>query len=123
MSFSDDPILQDLYESFKEVCTKEGYDCRRVDDAGNVPRILPEILARISDCAFTIVDLSDEKANVYYELGYAEALGKPLIVTAKMGTKLPFDVKDIPVLFWANQTGLKTQLQEKVKEIRARQGR
>lgn len=123
MSFSEDPALEDVYESFKEVCSQEDYDCRRVDDESNVPRILPEILARISDCAFAIVDLSDEKANVYYELGYAEALKKPLIVTAKKGTRLPFDVKDIPVIFWENQTRLKSQLRKKVKEISLGQGR
>ena len=125
MSFSADPALEDLYESFKEVCAKQEppYNCRRVDDESLVPRILPEILARISDCAFTIVDLTDEKVNVYYELGYAEALGKPLIVTARAGTSLPFDVKDIPVIFWENQTGLKKQLTKKVQAISARHGR
>jgi len=62
MSFSDDPSLEDAYESFKDVCSafKPPYDCRRVDEESDVPRILPEILTRISRCAFTIVDLSEE---------------------------------------------------------------
>jgi hypothetical protein len=93
ISFSDDPDLEDAYETFKTVCQAERYNCSRVDDGSTVPRILPEILSRISQCAFTIVDLSDEKLNVYYELGYADAVGKPLVVTAKEGTQLPFDVK------------------------------
>ena len=121
MSFSDDPALAKAYESYKAVCTELEYRCSRIDDESNVPRILPEILSRIAACAFTIVDLSDEKTNVYYELGYADALKKPLIVTAKRGTKLPFDVKDIPVIFWENQRGLKEQLRKKIKDISARQ--
>jgi len=40
-----------------------------------------------------------------------------LIVTAKEGTTLPFDVKDIPVVFWRNQTGLKEVLRKKVEEL------
>lgn len=100
MSFSNDPALADAYESYKDVCKEFEYDCHRIDDDSSVPRILPELLAQISRCAFCIVDLSDEKANVYYELGYADASKKPLIVTAKKGTTLPFDVKDIPVIFW-----------------------
>ena len=123
MSFTNDPALIDLFESCKEVCTDEGYDCRRVDDESSVPRILQAILARIIECAFAIVDLTDEKANVYYELGYAQGLDKPVIVTAKKGTSLPFDVKDIPVIFWENQKGFKMQLQKKVKAISAQQGR
>ncbi len=123
MSFSEDPALDDAYDSYKVVCEDFEYECYRVDEESNVPRILPEILTRISGCAFTIVDLSDEKANVYYELGYAEALKKPLIVTAKQGTKLPFDVKDLPVIFWESQKGLKEQLRKKIEDISARQGR
>jgi hypothetical protein len=123
MSFSDDPELEDAYESYKEVCKGFKYDCRRIDDESNVPRILPEILAQIAGCALVIVDLSDEKANVYYELGYADGLKKPMLVTAKKGTKLPFDVKDIPVIFWENQKGLKEQLHKKISKIAAKQGR
>ena len=78
---------------------------------------------RIKNCAFTIIDLSDEKVNVYYELGYADAIEKPLIVTAKAGTILPFDVKDIPVIFWKNQKNLREQLTKKIKFISSTQGR
>jgi hypothetical protein len=78
---------------------------------------LPEIIKRIAGCAFAIVDLSEESPNVYYELGYAEGHDKPVIVTAKKGTTLPFDAKDIPVIFWENQSGLRNMLREKVKEL------
>ena len=123
MSFADDPDLEDAYETFKVVCKSEKYECSRVDDESIVPRILPEILNRLNRCAFAIVDLSDEKVNVYYELGYGDALGKPLVVTAKEGTQLPFDAKDIPVIFWKNQKSLRDQLTKKIKAIAATQGR
>jgi len=84
---------------------------------------MPELLQRLARCAFCIVDLSDEKANVYYELGYAEAAKRPVVVTAKKGTPLPFDVKDIPVLFWENQKSLKEQLRRRIDAIAAKQGR
>jgi hypothetical protein len=117
MSFSEDPALVDVLDTYKDVCGDFDYICERVDDASNVPRILPEMLERISGCAFAIVDLSVESPNVYYELGYAEGNNKPVIVTAKKGTNLPFDAKDIPVIFWENQFGLKNMLREKVKKL------
>jgi hypothetical protein len=43
-------------------------------------------------------------------------------VTAKEGTPLPFDVKDIPVVFWDNQKTLKEQLRKRIKAI-ARQSK
>jgi len=123
MSFSDDPSLADANDSFKEVCSEFDYECARIDEESDIPRVMPELLQRLATCAFCIVDLSHEKANVYYELGYAEASKRPVIVTAKKGTPLPFDVKDIPVLFWDGQKSLKEQLRRKIKAIANDQGR
>ena len=117
MSFSNNPVFAKVYESYKQVCSEFEYSCSRIDTDKNVPRILPEILSRIAACAVTVVDLTDEKANIYYELGYAEALKKPLIVTAKEGTALPFDVKDMPVIFWKNQRDLREQLRERLSSL------
>ena len=122
MSFSDDPSLSDAYESFKEICLEFGYVGARVDEENDVPRIMPELLQRLGRCAFCVVDLSHEKANVYYELGYAEASKRPVVVTAKKGTPLPFDVKDIPVHFWENQKSLKEQLRKRIHAIAVKQG-
>jgi hypothetical protein len=123
MSFAEDPELEDAYETFKVVCEGRGYTCSRIDDDSNAPRILPEIVTRIASSAFSIVDLTHETVNVYYELGYAEALGKPVIVTAKEGTQLPFDVKDIPVVFWRNQKQLREGVERRIAAIAATQGR
>jgi hypothetical protein len=123
MSFAEEPSLADAFESFQSVCDRYGYRCRKIDEESDVERILPEILSRIRSCAFVIADLTEPRPNVYYELGYAEGLGKPLIVTAKKDTSLPFDTKDIPVIFWENQKGLKEKLAKKVAHIASRQGR
>jgi hypothetical protein len=122
MSFSGEPSLTDAFESFKEVCAENKYQCNRIDTEADIPRIMPELLQKLSQCAFCIVDITEEKANVYDELGYAEAAKRPVIVTAKKGTSLPFDVKDIPVVFWENQTGLKEQLRKKIRAIATKQG-
>ena len=123
MSFSNDPALSDAYESFKEICVEFGYEAARIDDDSDVPRIMPELLQRLGRCAFCVVDLSYETVNVYFELGYASASKRPLIVTAKKGTPLPFDVKDIPVVYWESQKSLKEQLRKRIKAIAAKQGR
>ena len=76
-----------------------------------------------NDSAFVIADLSELKTNVFYELGYAEGFSKPVVVTAKKGTELPFDVKDVPTIFWDGQRGLKDSLRTKIKLIAQKQGR
>ena len=123
MSFSTDPKLQRAYKSFKKVCEENEYKCYRIDDAHLVGRIVPEIFESIKRSAFVIVDLTVERANVYYELGFAQGLNKPVVITAYKGTRLPFDVHDISTIFWEGQTDLKVKLRERIGKIALLQGR
>jgi hypothetical protein len=123
MAFSEDPSLYDANDSFKEVCREFDYECARIDEGIDGRRIMPELLQKLASCAFCIVDVSEARPNVYYELGYAEGAKRPVIVTAKKGTSLPFDVKDVPVIFWDGQKSLKDQLRERVSMIATKQGK
>jgi hypothetical protein len=123
MSYSDDPKLCDAYESFETICKEYEYECRRVDNTSLVDRIVPEIFSNIKKAAFVIADLSEPKPNVYYELGYAQGLDKPVVITAYKGTPLPFDVADIPTIFWEGQKQLKERLREKLTALASTQGR
>jgi hypothetical protein len=123
MSFSDEAKLQDAYESFQMVCGEFHYKCKLMNEINVMERIVPEIFINIKKSAFVIVDLSEAKPNVYYELGFAQGLLKPVIVTACKGTALPFDVADIPTIFWEGQKQLKDRLREKIAVIATRQGR
>ena len=117
MSYDDRPDLEDAYETFKRVCEKLGYICEHVTEKTTATRILPEILERIRQAAFTIVDLTGLKPNVFYELGYADGAGGKVIVTAKKGTRLPFDVKDIPTILWESQTKLEKDLRNRIQFV------
>jgi predicted Rossmann-fold nucleotide-binding protein len=117
MSYSGRVDLEDAFESFQQVCQELGYECDRVSDESAGERILPEILSRLSGAAFAIVDLTELRPNVFYELGYAEGMKKKVIVTAKEGTELPFDVKDIPTIFWDGQKRLKEDLKKRIQAV------
>jgi predicted Rossmann-fold nucleotide-binding protein len=123
MSFSPDPKLEDAYQSFVDVCKEYQYECKRLDDLNALDRIIPEIFMSIQKSAFVIVDLTEERANVYYELGFAQGLNKPVVITAYKGTLLPFDINDIPTIFWEGQKQLKERLKERIGEIASGQGR
>ena len=55
----------------------EGDVCSRVDETNTADRILRRILEQIERAAFVIVDLTELISNVFFELGFAEGLGKP----------------------------------------------
>ena len=117
MSYSDRPELEDAFFTFEQVTGELGYECKLVTEENTEERILPEILERIRRSAFVIVDLSDLRPNVFYELGYADGLGKRVIVTARKGTELPFDVKDIPTIFWEGQNQLREGLRKRIEYV------
>lgn len=123
MSYSGAPELDDTYDTFQTACAAHGYLCERVDQLNALGQIVPEIKRRIEASAFVIVDLTDLRPNVFYELGYADGLRKPLILTAREGTELPFDIKDQATLFWKSQKRLRDELSEKIRLIAERHGR
>ena len=51
-------------------------------------------------------------ANVFYELGYAHALGKQTILLAERGRELPFDVSGYRCIFYDNTIGGKAVVQD-----------
>jgi nucleoside 2-deoxyribosyltransferase len=48
----------------------------------------------IEGARFVVADLTHERPNVYFELGYARGLGKTVVTIAREGTAVHFDVKD-----------------------------
>jgi predicted Rossmann-fold nucleotide-binding protein len=123
MSFRPDAQYEDLYDSIRRVCAKFQYEARRVDESNLNKRIVPEIARQIRQCAFVIADVSEAKANVYYEVGFADGLAKETILVARKDTPLPFDINDVPVLFWDGLRKFEQDLERRVANIGSFQGR
>jgi hypothetical protein len=113
--FSTQKGIPNVYRTIEKVCKdSDGYNARKADDhVGDDGRIIPAILEGIRRSAFVVADLSSLSPNVYYELGYAQALGKRVLVTAQGESKLPFDVSDLRTIFWKDQEDLRTKLKER----------
>ena len=123
MSFETSPQYTDLLESIQGTCEQFGYAAYRVDESTDGSRILPEIVRGIRQAAFVVADVSDTKPNVYWELGFAAGVDKAIILTARKGTELPFDISDVPVIFWDSFSEFKKTLAKRVDGIASGQGR
>jgi hypothetical protein len=108
---------QDVKDSFESSCREAGFELRGTGEEATTERIIPRILDGIRRAAFVIADISDVRPNVFYEIGFAQGLGKQVILTAKTGTALPFDMVDIPVLFWDTQRSLRDQLTTRLRSM------
>jgi hypothetical protein len=121
MSFKRE--FRDVYASCKEVCLEFGFVAERTDESGSLERIMPRVEKGIRGSGIVIADVSESSPNVLYEMGFARGLGKDVIMTAKKGTTLPFDVGDIPAIFWEIQDDLKEGLRKCLANLKSKYGR
>lgn len=111
------PELVDVLHAIKESCKKFGIEARRVDEIEHQDKITNIILDEIRSCEFLIADLSHERPNVYYEIGYAHALNKKPILYRRKGTKIHFDLSLHNVPEYQNTTELKQALTKRFAAI------
>ena len=111
MSFRKE--LQDVYDEMRFAVDAHGGDLtiERIDDTFGDYKITDAVLQKVQEAELLICDLTDERPNVYFELGYARGVDKTVILTAKQGTKVHFDVRHYRVIFYSSPTQLKKRLQ------------
>lgn len=112
--------LEDVYNTIKDVCGSFGINAYRADEIEHQDRITDLILSEIKSCKFLIADLSYERPNVYYEIGYAHALDKRPILYRKAGTRLHFDLSVHNVPEYKNVTELRELLNKRFEAILGR---
>jgi hypothetical protein len=116
----ENPELEDVYETIKQVCDSFGVHAYRADEIQHQDRITDLILSEIKLCELLVADLSYERPNVYYEIGYAHALQKRPILYRKNGTRLHFDLSVHNVPEYRNITELKSLLHKRLEAIQGR---
>ncbi|MEM9552050.1 MAG: hypothetical protein AAGA05_12795 [Pseudomonadota bacterium] len=124
MSFAGETQLEDYKDAIETLCKEVGFDAVRTDTrpTTDTHQIIDEIHNMIESCGFVIADLSNERPNVYYEIGYARGLEKKVILTAKKGTQVHFDLQGLNRYEWEGSANLKEQLRPVLKSIAAEFG-
>lgn len=108
MSFA--PDMEPVFEGIQAAGNTHGLRVERVKDVPGDYRITDKVFAMIEDCLLVVTDLTHERPNVYFELGYARGVGKTVITTAREGTSVHFDVKDWTCMTYNDSRKLEKQL-------------
>jgi hypothetical protein len=114
------PELEDVANAIKDVFREFNIDCVRADDIEHQDVITALILERIRTSEFLVADLSGERPNVYYEVGWAHCLGKRPILLRKAGTRIHFDLSVHNVPEYRNISELKELLRRRLEAVTGR---
>jgi hypothetical protein len=109
--------LPDIHASIKRGCDSVSIRAHRADEVEHSGSITDLILKQIRSHRFLISDLTHERPNVYYEIGYAHGMQKEVVLTAFSGTTLHFDIAAQNVIFYSSGTELEDRI---ARRLRAR---
>ena len=124
------PFIEDLravyYDHILGVTKRLGISATRADDFFAANSIIADVWNAINRAQVLIADCTGRNPNVFYELGVAHTLGKPVILIAQNKSDIPFDVQHIRTIIYQFtprgmrdfENALETTLQHEIREAR-----
>lgn len=105
---------REIYEDVVKKICEEHYDVRNAEETYGPGLIMADVARDIIESEFVVADITPSNPNVYYEVGFAHALGKEVIMVADEAqmAKLPFDVAATRVVFYENTIAGKRNFEE-----------
>jgi hypothetical protein len=106
------PQYDDRYQAIKSTIQDLGFRCSRGDERIGSRFILSQILQEMLKSRIVIADISGRNPNVFYELGFAHALRKPVLIISQGAEDIPFDVSALRVLIYTSLEDLRNNLRK-----------
>jgi hypothetical protein len=109
--------FDDVYEvGILEVCEKLNLHCERADKQLFEGTILERIYNQIAKADIIVSDMTGQNPNVFYETGYAHALGKRAILLTQKKEDIPFDLVHYPHVIYSNRlVDLRPELERRLQ--------
>ena len=90
---------------------------RADDDIFATGKIIDQVWSGINAAKVLVAELTSRNPNVFYELGIAHTLRKPVVLVSSNEEDVPFDVRHIRVIYYdVNDPFWGNKLSEKVAE-------
>lgn len=118
MEYNDSELDKVVDDCFRPAVVATGFELSKLDDEPRAGLIDDRLRVEIRNSRFLISDLTHENSGAYWEAGYAEGLGKPVIYTCKKevfeNNKPHFDTNHHLTVIWNT-----ANLQEAANELKA----
>lgn len=130
MKFNDE-MREILKDAIKPACEECGYEGFAVDEKEYLGGIPDRIVTEIKTSRFVIADFTENNNGVYFEAGYANGKGIPVIQTCKKSwfddnttdsegnkiNQLHFDIRHNNTILWKDAEDLKRKLVDRIRAL------
>jgi hypothetical protein len=112
------PIGDHYSKIYEPAIRKAGLRAVRADnEIFGTGKIMEQVWSGIKSAKVLVAELTKRNPNVFYELGLAHALQKPVVLISSNDEDVPFDLKHIRVIYYdVNDPFWGTKLLDKVAE-------
>jgi Restriction endonuclease len=112
------PDLDDVYHfGIRETIHTLGGACERADEIQHTGGILEKIYDSIRDASIIIAEVSFPNPNVFYEIGFAHALGKPVVLLTRDISNSPFDLRGYNHIVYKSIVELRKGLDAMLRQL------
>ena len=107
---------------FRPALAQLGYTVVRADELSGPRPIMDDLRRQICEADLLVAEMTGRNPNVFYELGLAHAIGKPVILVSQREEDVPFDLRHVRVLGYARgrrawKHDLRLRIQEAARKI------
>ncbi len=119
MKYGEEPLNTIHEEVIKAAVSQTGYDIRKLDEDKRAGLIDDKLRVEIRRSRFLIADLTHDNNGAYWEAGYAEGLGIPVIYICEeekfKSSKSHFDTNHHLTVTWKNDVEGRKKFAEDLK--------
>lgn len=113
------PERSSVQGAIESACKANGFEARTVDQQEFTGPIADRIIADLKKARFVVADFTEHKHGVYFEAGFAEGRGIPVIYTVRQDEvgKLHFDTRHLNHIVWNTPAELEIRLSARIGAI------
>jgi nucleoside 2-deoxyribosyltransferase len=126
VAMSFDPGLNSVFsDGIALAISDAGYDPFRIDRVHHNEKICDRIVAEIRRARFLVADVTMQRQGVYFEAGFAMALGLPVIWCCHKDDlkNVHFDTRQYNHIVWSEPADLRRQLSDRISATIGAAGR